>query len=307
MEQTLPYQMVCYGEVLWDILPSGALPGGAPMNVAYHLKKLGTNPAMISKVGLDNYGRDLVDVLRRVDISTEFVEVDYEHSTGLVYANVNDQHEVVYDIVNPSAWDFIEWKHEFSTLLKNAEFFVFGSLTSRNKGSRNTLDRLLDIAKNKVLDINLRPPHFNRSQVEYLLEKADILKMNISELELITGWFSEFKNTEDRIKLIQEQFRINTVIVTMGGDGAVVSDKGNFYRHPGIKVTVADTIGSGDAFLAGFLHQLQSGATIEQSLNFASAIGAFVATRHGACPEYDPSQIMQLLQSSSQPNSKILS
>jgi fructokinase len=304
MEQSSPYQVVCYGEVLWDILPSGALPGGAPMNVAYHLKKLGTNPAMISKIGLDDYGKDLVEILAQSEISTEFIDVDYDHPTGLVYAKVNENHEVSYDIVHPSAWDFIGWKDEFTKLIRETKFLVFGSLTSRSKISRDTLDELLENATTRVLDINLRPPHFNRAQVESLLTHADILKMNIAELELITGWFSQFQNTEDRIKLIQDEFKINTVIVTMGGDGALVSDNGKIHRHSGLKVTVADTIGSGDAFLAGFLHQLLSGATTEQALNFASAIGAFIATQSGACPHYDPSQVAQLIQSNE--NSNIL-
>lgn len=296
MEQTL-HPVVCFGEVLWDILSERALPGGAPMNVAYHLKKLGTNPALITKIGLDNYGKELLGILSECGINTDYFEVDYEQATGLVYANLNDHHEVVYDIVNPSAWDFIEWMDEFTTLLQRADFFVYGSLTSRNKVSRDTLEQLLQIAKTKVLDINLRPPHFHRSQAELLLEKADILKMNISELELITGWFSKFKSTEDRIKLIQDRFKINTVIVTMGGDGAILNDRGSIYRHPGYKVKVADTIGSGDSFLAGFIHQLLKGDSVEQALRFASAIGAFIATRPGACPKYELEEIKDLIQS----------
>ena len=297
MELSKQYQVVCFGEVLWDILPSGPLPGGAPMNVAYHLKKLGTNPALITKIGLDKYGEDLINILAKSGVSTEFFYVDYEHPTGLVYANLNDHQEVVYDIVYPSAWDFIELKDEMNSLVKNAEYFVFGSLTSRNKVSRDTLSQLLEVAKTKVLDINLRPPHFHRSYVEYLLQKADILKMNIAELELITGWFSHFQTTEDRIKLMQDQFKIDTLIVTMGGDGALVNHQGFIHRHPGFKVEVRDTIGSGDSFLAGFLNQLLNDASIEKALAFASGIGAFIATQAGACPNYEVSQITTLINS----------
>lgn len=306
MEQPAQNQVVCFGEVLWDILPSGAMPGGAPMNVAYHLKKLGTHPALITRIGLDTYGKELVNILSENEVTTDYFDVDYEHATGLVYANLNDHHEVAYDIVYPSAWDFIEWKDEFNQLLQHADFFVYGSLTSRNKTSRDTLSQLLDIAKTKVLDINLRPPHFHRSTVEYLLGKADILKMNIAELELITGWFSQFKSTEDRVRLIQDRFKIDAIIVTMGGEGALVNDKGTVYRHPGFKIAVADTIGSGDSFLAGFIHQLLNGATTEQALEFASGIGAFIATQCGACPPYQIEQITELIKSKSQHNSQFL-
>ena len=297
--ERLPHPVICFGEVLWDILPSGALPGGAPLNVAYHLKKLGIDPAVISRIGLDDYGKRLINLLSEFGVSTEYFDVDYDHPTGLVYANLNDQHEVAYDIAYPSAWDFIEWKDEYVQLTENAKYFVYGSLTSRNKTSRNTLEQLLEIAKTKVLDINLRPPHFHRAQVEFLLENADILKMNIAELELITGWFSEFATTEDRIKLIQDRFKINTVIITMGAEGAIVNDQGKLLRHPGFRVTVADTIGSGDSFLSGFLYQLLRGSSLEDALLFASGIGAFIATQAGACPDYEISQITSLVNSNS--------
>lgn len=297
MEPSTQHQVVCFGEVLWDILPSGAVPGGAPMNVAYHLKKLGTNPALITKIGLDDYGKNLVTMLSESDVVTEYIDVDYEHPTGQVYATPNEHNEVVYDIVNPSAWDFIEWKDEFIPLLRQAEFFVYGSLTSRNKVSRDTLYQLLEGAKTKVLDINLRPPHYKRSHIEHLLQKANILKVNIAELELITDWFSHFQSTEDRIKLMQDEFDIKTLIVTMGGEGALVNYHGTVYRHPGYKVTVADTIGSGDSFLAGFLHQLLQGASVEAALTFASGVGAFIATQSGACPTYETSQITSLIMS----------
>lgn len=273
------------------------------MNVAYHLKKLGANPLLLSKIGPDDYGKGLVDMLAANELSTEFLQVDFTQPTGLVYAKPNEYNEVMYDIVFPSAWDFIEWQDEFSAVLSGAEFFVYGSLTSRSKVSRNTLYRLLEEAKTKVLDINLRPPHFNRSHVEYLLSRSDILKMNIAELELITGWFSQFSTTEERVQLIQDRFHIDTIIVTMGGDGALVNHRGSVHRHKGFNVTVADTIGSGDAFLAGFLSQRLNGAYAEQALGFASATGAFMATQDGACPDYRLCQITDLMQST--PSSKL--
>jgi fructokinase len=306
MEPSLQHQVVCFGEVLWDILPSGALPGGAPMNVAYHLKKLGRDPALITKIGTDDYGKALVDIVSASTVSTEYFQVDYKRPTGLVYANVNDHHEVAYDIVYPSAWDFIEWNDEFNDLLAQADFFVYGSLTSRNKESRDTLYECLEMATTKVLDINIRPPHFNRPHLEYLLKKANILKMNEAELELITGWFSHFDGAEDRVTLIQDKFDIATVIVTMGGDGAIVNDKGKLHRHPGYKVNVADTIGSGDAFLAGFLHQLLNNISAPNALAFAAAIGAFIASQRGACPQYEISQITQLIHANNNATLKII-
>lgn len=299
MEPSKLYPVVCFGEVLWDILPDKFLPGGAPMNVAYHLNKLGAHSALITKVGIDDYGKNLINLLSENGLTTEFFQIDYDHPTGLVYANPNEHNEVVYDIVFPSAWDFIELNDEMIPLVKAAKYFVYGSLTSRSKVSRNSLNQLLEIAQTKALDINLRPPHFHRSDVENLLSKADILKMNVAELELITGWFSNFQTIEDRIKLMQDEFQIETLIVTMGGDGALVNYKGKVHSHEGFKVQVADTIGSGDSFLAGFFHQLLSGSSVENALVFASAVGAFIATQSGACPEYETAQITELINANS--------
>jgi fructokinase len=306
MKQTPAKSVVCFGEVLWDILPSGPLPGGAPMNVSYHLIKLGSIPALITKIGHDDNGKNLVNLMSANGIATEYVDVDYDHPTGVVYAKLNHDLEVTYDFQTPCAWDFIEWKDEYVPLLESSDFFVYGSLASRNKTSLDTLSQLLEIARTKVLDINLRPPHFKRSLVEHLLGHADILKMNLTELELITGWFSNFQSISDRIQLVQDRFHIQIVIVTMGGNGAVVSDNGKEFMHPGFKVIVSDTIGSGDAFLAGFLSVMQQQESVQAALNYASAVGAYVATQQGGCPAYDLNCIDSLINSnSSQPTTLI--
>src|SRR3954468_3724885 len=142
MEALSQHDVVCFGEVLWDIIPAGALPGGAPMNVAYHLKKLGASPALITKIGSDDYGKKLVNMLSGAGVTTEYFQVDYEYPTGLVYANMNNHQEVSYDIVYPSAWDFIENEGDYKELVSNADHLVFGSLACRNKNSRDTLDQL---------------------------------------------------------------------------------------------------------------------------------------------------------------------
>lgn len=295
------HSVACYGEILWDILPTAALPGGAPMNVAYHLQKLGNTPVLITKVGRDDYGQKLMDLLTRNGLPTACVQVDEHQPTGLVYAKPDEHNEVTYDIVYPSAWDFIEWQQEYTSWLQQSEYFIYGSLTSRSEVSRDTLYQLLESAQTKVLDINLRPPHFSQAGIEYLLQKADVLKMNSAELELVSGWYGDVPTAEDRIQLLQDRFRIETIIVTMGGQGALVKDSGSIHRHPGYKVIVADTIGSGDAFLAGFIHQKLHAAPVEEALEFACAMGAFIATQQGACPSYELRQITDLINAQAAP------
>lgn len=287
MENIQNHKVVCFGEVLWDILPSGAVPGGAPMNVAYHLHKQDINPAVITSVGNDEKGKELLTIFSDYGICTDFFQIDDQHETGKVYAKQDENKDMVYDIVKPVAWDFIKWENRFADLVSHAEYFVFGSLASRNKESKNTLLHLLECAQIKALDVNLRPPHFDREIIEELLLKTDFLKLNEEELELISGWFSEYKNINDSVKSIQDKFRIKNMVVTLGGNGAILYYNDKEYTHNGYKVNVVDTVGSGDAFLSGLIGKLMTNAEPAQALDFASRLGAFIATKKGACPEYN--------------------
>ena len=296
---TQEYKAVCYGEILWDVLLSGAKPGGAPMNVAYHLQKLGMSATLISKIGTDSLGDDLIAMLQKQTIDTSYIQIDQEHATGIVNAFLKEGNEVEYDIVFPAAWDFISMEQELISLVQQTKYFVFGSLASRNDRSANTLLQLLEAANTKVLDINLRPPHFTKATLETLLYQTDILKLNEHEANLIAGWFNQFDSLQDQVKSIQEHFKIDTILVTRGAHGALINEKGNFYEHSGYKIKVEDTVGSGDAFLAGYLFKLDNNATPQESLAFANALGAFIATQSGACPPYSLEMVNHLKEKAS--------
>ena len=293
-QKKFTYPVICFGEILWDFLPQGKLAGGAPVNVAYHLKQLGKNPAVITRTGADDLGKELKELFERKNIDTAFFQIDPVHPTGKVIADTKE-HEVVYDIVKPVAWDFIEWKDELASLISNAEYFVFGSLITRNEESRKTLLKGLEMAQTKVFDVNLRPPHFDKRILKELLEKADILKLNSAELHLISDWDNHFSNDEDRIKWLKESFNLQTIIVTKGSAGAVLYINDSFYYHKGYQVKVADTIGSGDSFLAAIISQLMDNTSAGEALDFANALGAFVASRQGGCPDYEIKEVIDLM------------
>lgn len=201
-----------------------------------------------------------------------------------------------YDIIENVAWDFIELKAHHESLIRNAGYFIFGSLVTRSAISRSSLFNLLDIPCKRIFDINLREPFVNQKNIEYQLNKTDVLKMNEEELDLVSGWYVQFSSIEDKVRFLQNKFQIATLIVTRGAKGAVVNQQDSFYYHDGFKVTVADTIGSGDSFLAGFLSELIKGNAVDEALDFACSLGAFVATKAGGCPDYNISEInnMQL-------------
>jgi len=294
MNSIRKHEVVCFGEILWDILPTGAKPGGAPMNVAYHLRKLGISPALITRIGKDQWGRDLLTLMNEQQISTDFFQVDESLTTGVVNAKINLNNEVTYDIVKPVAWDNIMWQNGMGTLISEAAYFVFGSLASRSEVSRNTLFQLIEKAKYRVLDINLRAPHYSKDGVEQLMAKANLLKLNHDELKLIGSWYTNAGSDIDLIHAILGKYNIDKVVVTKGAEGAILFCDDVLYTYPGIKITVADTVGSGDSFLAALLQGFINNKKPEQALQFACAVGALVATYSGACPDYDPEEINKL-------------
>jgi len=281
------HNVICFGEILWDNLPAGRKPGGAPMNVAYHLKKLGINSKLISRVGDDKNGEELVAFIKAKGLSIDFCQKDADHVTSTVEVMIGDDQEVRYDIVAPVAWDFIALENGLIDLVFDSDAFVFGSLATRNVTSYETLLALLEKASCKVFDVNLRAPHFDVKRIGELLSKTDLLKLNIHELYLISEWFSTTCRTEsDRISVLQNFFGIPEIVLTKGGSGACYYTKSAQCNYPAFKVEVNDTVGSGDSFLAAFLSKKLNGEGIEGTLNYASALGAFITTHSGACPEY---------------------
>ena len=252
MEKSGNY-ICCFGEMLWDMLPSGKLPGGAPMNVALHLENLGIEVALISKIGNDPLGDEIIDFVKQKNCPTNWIQRDSQHSTGIVEVNITNRTSVTYNIVHPVAWDFIASTQEAMEKAKGAYAFVYGTLACRDPHSRESLLNLLNnTAALKIYDVNLRPPHYSKELIETLLQKADIVKMNEDELAIIAGWFDPTDSPiSEKAKLIKAKFGLQAVIVTRGGEGALMLNETGLHQSKIYKVEVKDTIGSGDSFLAG--------------------------------------------------------
>ncbi len=182
-------------------------------------------------------------------------------------------------------------------MVKQSDVFVYGSLAARSQQTHETLLALLEVAPRKVFDVNLRAPHYSQQLVEELLHKADIAKLNEHELAELSGWYNNetepgTADLKTAMEQIRERYTLETLCVTLGPDGAAVLDASGFTKQAGFPVEVADTIGSGDAFLAGFLYKMLQGETPQKTLEFACATGAFVATKQGATPDFTENVIM---------------
>jgi fructokinase len=224
-------------------------------------------------------------------INNSLLQVDQEFSTSRVIASLNNNNEVSYEIVYPVAWDFIGENHDLDSNISSSTYLVYGSLASRNEITRNTLFNLLENSAIKVFDINLRPPFIETELLQQLLQKADIVKFNQAELEIVQTLFGgSLEDEASQAAFVINAFGVQTVIVTKGASGASCYTADTAYHSQGTAVEVNDTIGSGDAFLASFVAGLIHGDSPTENLKNAIAMGAFVATKEGGCPNYEQAE-----------------
>lgn len=302
MENTKPY-VCCFGEVLWDILPSQRVPGGAPMNVAIHLQNLGVTSVMISKVGNDSLGVELKSFLKSRQCTTDCIQIDSKFPTGTVVADTSNPKEVKYDIIENVAWDHIDFTNSIEEKIENAVALVYGTLSCRNEHSRKTLQVIIHKTKAlKIFDVNFRAPYYSKDLVAELIQTADVVKMNQDELEIINGWFgSPDFSFEEKIKNLKSHFKLKKILVTLGGDGASLTDDSGIIYSKVYKVEVKDTIGSGDSFLAAVIKNMLLKTSNKEMLAYACALGSIVASHHGANPEIKEDEIYSLMRSPTSP------
>ncbi len=289
-------EILCIGEVLWDRLPSGAKPGGAPMNVALHLNAIGLDAAIASSVGNDEAGQQLIDFLQESGVKTDLIQLDDKLPTSEVLVHLDANNNATYEICEPVAWDNIVPTSELAEKAKNSGLIIYGSLASRNKTTRNTLLQLLDNDAVKLIDVNLRKPYDKQEVIEVLLAKTDIVKLNDDELVVIAAWHGiKDKSEKELVEWFVAHYGVEMLCVTKGDKGALMYYQNSFFEHPGYKVNAVDTVGAGDAFLAGLVASFLLHKTAEDALAFACATGAFVASKSGATPKYDMNEINSIL------------
>lgn len=287
--------IICFGEVLWDMLPTGKVAGGAPMNVAFHAKNFGMNAQLISAVGNDELGKELLDFLQEKGMTTDLVHVNYTFSTSKVQVTLDENGSASYEIIEPIAWDFLYADNAIVHIVEKAGFLLFGSLVCRKGYNIKPLLRLIENAKKTVFDVNLRPPFYSQDLIEMLLQKADIVKMNDEELNLIFSWYESEKGIAEQMGFLMEKFQIETLVMTKGKDGAYCMHQGQLFTQKSFPVKVEDTVGSGDSFLAAFIYMMSKAKDWQQCLEFACATGALVATKSGGTPHIDEKTILDLI------------
>ncbi len=287
---------VCFGENLCAVFLKQKKIGGAPLNVTSRLKSFGVDATIISAVGNDENGKELIAYFQNLEIPTSSIQVKENYLTGVVNVELNEKGNASYDIMYPSAWDKIDLSIEDTELVKNSDVFIFGSLASRDESTKKTLLQLLKVANYKIFDVNLRKPHYSEDTLVEFMNEADFIKLNDEELYEVARFMgSEFNSLEQNIEFISKQTNTNTICVTLGSHGAVLYIEGVYFHNCGYLVNVIDTVGSGDSFLATLIYKLFSNASPKEAIDCACAVGALVASSEGANPEISQKEIAAFL------------
>jgi fructokinase len=279
------------GELLWDLLPSGRQLGGAPANFIYHIFKAGDEGIVISSISNDDDGKAILAELQQHGISTDYIQIDPEHPTGIVRVTIGCGGQPAYEIVENTAWDNIQFTPELSALIPDLDLLCFGTLAQRSEKSRGTIQKLIELlpAKTKKLyDINLRQHFYCQEIVEWSLKSANIVKLNDAELpavyDLLEINYADNLLTDAR--RLTNLFNIDLLCVTRGEYGSLLIADDNHNYHPGFAVQVNDTVGAGDAFTAAMAHHYLRGASLAEINEKANQLGSFVASQSGGMPKY---------------------
>lgn len=280
--------VVGMGEALWDVLPEGKKIGGAPANFAYHVSQFGLPGYVVSAVGDDALGKEIVENFTSKELNQLIAEVPYP--TGTVQVEIDQAGIPQYDIKENVAWDNIPYTDSLEALAKRTKAVCFGSLAQRNVVSRETINRFLDAMPQSddslvVFDVNLRQGFYNKEILCNSMSRCNILKINDEELVTVSRMFGyPGIDLQDKCWILLGKYNLKMLILTCGINGSYVFTPGNVSFQPTPKVEVADTVGAGDSFTAAFIASILKGRSVQEAHSRAVQTSAYVCTRKGAMP-----------------------
>lgn len=280
--------VVGMGEALWDVLPEGKKIGGAPANFAYHVSQFGLPSCVVSAVGDDDLGREIIENFTAKGLKQLIADVPYP--TGTVQVEIDQSGVPQYEIKENVAWDNIPYTERLESLAERTTAVCFGSLAQRNVVSRNTINRFLDVVSRNeenliVFDVNLRQGFYNKEILCNSMKRCNILKINDEELVTVSRMFGyPGIDLQDKCWILLGKYNLKMLILTCGINGSYVFTPGNVSFQPTPKVEVADTVGAGDSFTAAFISSVLKGKSVSEAHSLAVLTSAFVCTEKGAMP-----------------------
>lgn len=284
--------VVGMGEALWDVLPEGKKIGGAPANFAYHVSQFGLPSCVVSAVGSDPLGQEIIENFTSKGLNHLIEEVPYP--TGTVQVEIDQAGIPQYEIKENVAWDNIPYTARLEALAQRTRAMCFGSLAQRNVVSRQTINRFLDAMNHDdetlvVFDVNLRQGFYNKEILCESMQRCNILKINDEELVTVSRMFGyPGIDLQDKCWILLGKYNLKMLILTCGINGSYVFTPGSVSFLPTPQVEVADTVGAGDSFTAAFISSILRGRSVAEAHAAAVSTSAFVCTRNGAMPLLPP-------------------
>jgi len=291
--------ILAFGEVLWDILPSCTVLGGAPFNFVYRVNSLGDTGLMVSRLGRDELGQKAFEQVTELGLDTTYIQWDDHFPTGTVQVSFDEENNPDYVIIPQVAYDQIELTDALLEAASTVDCLCFGTLSQRSEKSRKTVEHLLAKASKslKLLDINLRKDCYNLETVTFSLQKADVLKLNEEEARRLGRMLDvRYQNLPEFCEQMLDRWHLRHCLVTLGEEGVfAMSAQDERVYVPGYRIRLVDSLGSGDAFTAGFVHNILREKSISQACEFGNMLGALVATKKGATAPVTQEDINHLL------------
>lgn len=289
------FKIAGIGEILWDLLPSGKQLGGAPANFAFHAQQLGAKSTVVSSVGNDAPGNEILERLRSLNLCTDFIQSNQHHPTGVVDVQLTDGNPS-YTIKTGVAWDYIVWETSLAALAMEADAVCFGTLAQRNEMSRQTIHQFLKQTRPeclRVFDINLRQNFYSKEIIAESLRLASVLKLNDEELPVVAEIFSIEGSEIIVLKSLMVRFGLRLIALTKGSRGSLLltDSRQSFLEVPAVEVK--DTVGAGDAFTAAMIVAILSGLPLARVHRIANEVAAFVCLHQGATPLLNKEKILE--------------
>jgi fructokinase len=294
-----PALMVGLGEVLWDLLPSGRVLGGAPANFAYMASVLGDEGVVASRIGNDDLGHEAFQAMQNLGLNTSCVQIDDLHETGSATVSIAQGGQPHFTIKNWVAWDFLQWTADWEQLAGRADVVCFGSLAQRSPTSAETIECFLrNTPKSamRICDVNLRQSFYSRDVLHKSFQYAHIVKVNEQELPQVASLMKLGIGTEETLaKRLLKECTLRLVCVTRGARGSLIVSEEKTVEHKGFNVKVADAVGAGDAFTACLAHHYFRGQSLEEISEAANRFASWVATQRGATPTVSAEHLERIL------------
>jgi len=283
----MSFTVIGIGEVVWDLLPTGPQLGGAPANFACHARSLGANALIITRVGRDHFGGKVLRRFKALNVPEATVQVDDELPTGTVTVELSGQGVPQFTIHENAAWDRIEVTKSVLDAVRQADAICFGSIAQRTPASRAAIQQLLAAAPErslKLFDINLRQHFYSRDVVEQSLRLASMLKLNDTELSVMTEMFSIPGDVRRQMEVLGDMFGLKAVVLTRGPRGSLIFKEGRWSEQPSRPVQVVDTVGAGDAFAATLTMGLLNKWDLGELHTLTAEVARYVCSQAGGTP-----------------------